>query len=160
MRMDILVVCTGNICRSPMAEGLLRHMLPPGTRWKARVHSAGTHGLDGEPAAPHAVQAAAALGVDIRGHRARSLDPEMVRQADLILAMEPFQRDIVIRALPSSAQGRVRLLADFESPRQSDTIADPYHQSPEVYQACLERIHRCLDGLVRHLSSDRKGGQG
>lgn len=151
--MDILFVCTGNICRSPMAEGLLRHMLPPEARGTCHVHSAGTHGLDGEPAAPHAVGAAAALGVDIRGHRARSLDPEMVCQADLILVMEPFQRDIIVRALPSKARDRVRLLADFESPRQSDTIDDPYHQPPEVYQACLTRIGRCLEGLMEHLAA-------
>ena len=61
--MDILFVCTGNICRSPMAEGLFRYMLPPETREAVHVHSAGTHGLDGEPAAPFAVQAAAAMGL-------------------------------------------------------------------------------------------------
>ena len=159
MPMDILFVCTGNICRSPMAAGLLRHMLPPERRSAFHVHSAGTHGLDGEPAAPFAVQAAAARGIDISRHRARSLDPEMVRQADCILVMEPFHRDIVVRALPAEAGRRVQLLADFEKPRRSDTIDDPYNMSLETYQTCLERIHRCLDNVVPHLSRRHTGGK-
>ena len=159
--MDILFVCTGNICRSPMAEGLLRHMLPPETREAVHVHSAGTHGLDGEPAAPFAVQAAAAMGVDLSRHRARSLHPEMVRQADVILVMEPFHRDIVKRALPAEDEGRLRLLATFEDPLRSDTIDDPYNKPLAVYQACLERIHRCLGEVVPGLSADRmKGANG
>jgi len=156
--MDILFVCTGNICRSPLAAGLLRHMLPTALRRSAHVHSAGTHGLDGEPATPFAVQAAAAMGVDITGHRARSLDPEMVRQADIILAMEPFHRDIIVRALPSVASGRVHLLAKFETPRRSDTIDDPYTKPLKTYQACLARIHNCLEGLIPQLSEERRAG--
>jgi len=156
--MDILFVCTGNICRSPMAAGLLPHMLPPGTRGQAHVHSAGTHGLDGEPAAPYAVQAAAAMGADISGHRARSLDPEMVRQADCILVMEPFHRDIVVRALPTEDKNRVWLLAAFGKPSRSDTIEDPYNKPLQAYQTCLERIHRCLGGFVSHLAAERRKG--
>ena len=157
--MDVLFVCTGNICRSPMAAGLLHHMLPPERQGAVHVHSAGTHGLDGEPAAPFAVQAAATLGVDISRHRARSLDPEMVRQADCILVMEPFHRDIVSRALPGKANQRVRLLADFERPPRSDTIDDPYNKPLEAYQVCLGRMHRCLDNIVPYLSQ-LCGGRG
>jgi protein-tyrosine phosphatase len=154
--MDILMVCTGNICRSPMAEGLLRHMLPE--RWKpnVHVHSAGTHGLDDQPAASFAIQAAAEMGVDISGHRARSLDPEMVSQADLILVMEPFHREIVARAVRPEERDRLRLLADFETPRQSDTIDDPYNHSLKVYRVCLNRIRDCLEGVLPYLTSDRQ----
>jgi protein-tyrosine phosphatase len=152
--MDILIVCTGNICRSPMAEGVLRDMLPPDPRLEVHVHSAGTHGLDGEPAAPLAVKAAAAIGVDITHHRACSIEPEMVRQADLILVMEPFHREIVNRILPPEYRDRVQLLADFEFPRQSDTIDDPFNQSADVYRICLERIRRCLERVVHQLASN------
>jgi len=149
--MDILVVCTGNICRSPMAEGLLRHMLAGERLTDIQVRSAGTHGLDGEPAAAFAIEASAQIGVDIADHRARSLDREMVSGAGLILVMEPFQQEIVARALPASNRHQLRLLADFETPRQSDTIDDPYRQSLKVYQTCLKRIWRCLEGVVLEL---------
>jgi protein-tyrosine phosphatase len=151
--MNILVVCTGNICRSPMAEGLLRAMLNDSRRADIRVCSAGTHGLDGEPAAAFAVEAAAELGVDISMHRARSLDPEMVGRADLILVMEPFHQELVARALSAGERDRLRLLADFEAPRQSDTIDDPYHQPLDVYRKCLRRIRRCLEGVILKLES-------
>jgi low molecular weight protein-tyrosine phosphatase len=154
--MDILMVCTGNICRSPMAEGLLRHMLPENLKLKVHVHSAGTHGLDDQPAASFAIQAAAEMGVDIAGHRARSLDPEMVSQADLILVMEPFHREIVARVVRPEEGDRLRLLADFETPRQSDTIDDPYNHSLKVYRACLNRIRDCLGGVLPYLTSERQ----
>jgi protein-tyrosine phosphatase len=154
--MDILMVCTGNICRSPMAEGLLRHMLPERWKPKIHIHSAGTHGLDDQPAASFAIQAAAEMGVDISGHRARSLDPEMVSQADLILVMEPVHREIIARAVRPEERNRLRLLADFETPRQSDTIDDPYNQSLKVYRACLNRIRDCLEGVLPYLTSDRQ----
>lgn len=152
--MNILLVCTGNICRSPMAEGLLRQAILKRGLSGVHVHSAGTHGLDGQPAAPSAVQAAAAMGVDITAHRARSLDREMVRKADLILVMEPYHREIIGRALPPG-DSRTRLLADFERPRGSDAIADPYQQPLAVYQVCIDRIARCLEGVVGRLSADR-----
>ena len=154
--MDILVVCTGNICRSPMAEGLLRHMLLNRGNPKVHIHSAGTHGLDNQPAASYAIQAATEMGVDISGHRACSLDREMVSQADFILVMEPFQREIVARAVPSEERDRLRLLADFETPWQSDTIDDPYNHSLEVYRTCLRRMHNCLEAVIRYLEWDRQ----
>ena len=156
--MNILMVCTGNICRSPLAEGLLRQMLKKRSGARVYIHSAGTHGLDGYPAASFATQAAAEMGVDISGHRARSLDPEMVRQANLILVMEPFHKEIIDRALAPEGREKVRLLADFEKPRRSDSIDDPYQQPLEDYRVCLARIKQCLEGVVYFLQMDEGFG--
>jgi len=82
---EILMVCTGNICRSPMAAGLLRHMLPTDLENRIQVISAGTHAMHGHQAAPFAVQAMARQGIDISGHRARMIDRTLVRRASLIL---------------------------------------------------------------------------
>ena len=151
--MNILMVCTGNICRSPMAEGLLRQQLSQQSGHpRARVHSAGTHGLDGEPAAPYAIQAAAEMGADITAHRARSLDREMVLGADLILVMEPFHREIIARALAVGEQEKIRFLAHFEGTTEGDVIEDPYHQPLSAYRECIDRIARCVEGVIRDLS--------
>jgi len=141
-----------------MAEGLLRQMLSKKRAANVRIHSAGTHGLDDQPAAPFAIQAAAEMGIDLSGHRARSLDRDMVVKADLILVMEPFHREIVARAVPREESDKLRLLADFERPRQSDTIDDPYTRSLKIYRACLKRIQHCLEGVVDHLQSGRPPG--
>lgn len=95
----ILVVCTGNVCRSPMAEGLLRAAL--GSRLGPDapvVSSAGTMGWSGSPADPNSVEAAAERGVDISDHRARELTPRDVEGATLILGMSgEHAREVVVR---------------------------------------------------------------
>jgi protein-tyrosine phosphatase len=91
---SILVVCTGNICRSPIAEGLLRDALRRRFAEEAPdVSSAGTSGLEGSGAMPESVQAAAELGVDIGGHVARRLTPTMADGYDLLLCMASEHRD-------------------------------------------------------------------
>jgi protein-tyrosine phosphatase len=91
---DILIVCTGNICRSPMAEGFLRRSLE--ARFSASapsVGSAGTWGSPGNPAMPEAVAAAAERGADIRSHGASTLDPDSILPASVILGMTQEHRD-------------------------------------------------------------------
>jgi protein-tyrosine phosphatase len=91
---SILVICTGNICRSPIAEGLLRDALQRRFgEWAPVVSSAGTSGLQGSGAMPGSVQAAAELGIDIEGHVARQLTAAMADGADLLLCMAREHRD-------------------------------------------------------------------
>ncbi|HEX2088412.1 MAG TPA: hypothetical protein VHI54_00560 [Actinomycetota bacterium] len=99
----ILVVCTGNICRSPIAEGFLRQLLQDRGIDGVSVESAGVSGLRGYPADPEAVRATAEQGVDISRHRARRVNPKMIAAADLVLAMTAQQRDTVARQVPEAA---------------------------------------------------------
>jgi protein-tyrosine phosphatase len=101
---SILVMCTGNICRSPMAEGLLRDGLRARFGDEApSVASAGTAGLEGNPAMPESVQAARELGSDISAHRARALTRAMPQEADLVVCMAAEHRDDVIRLANGAA---------------------------------------------------------
>jgi protein-tyrosine phosphatase len=99
----ILVVCTGNICRSPIAEGFLRQVLEDRRIEGVEVESAGVSGLDGSPAVHEAVSALAERGVDISSHLARTLTRRMTESADLVLAMTSDQRDAMARLAPAAA---------------------------------------------------------
>jgi protein-tyrosine phosphatase len=110
---SILVVCTGNVCRSPMAEGFLRKALQEALGDAAPVvSSAGTAGWEGSEAMPEAVAAAAELDVDIAGHRARALRPGMAETSDLVVCMTTEHRDALVRSTPSVA-GRTFTLKEL-----------------------------------------------
>jgi protein-tyrosine phosphatase len=109
----ILVVCTGNVCRSPMAEGLLRASLQDRLGSDApTVSSAGTAGWEGSGAMPESVSAAAERGVDIAAHAARRLVPELVDDADLVLAMADEHRRAVASA-DAGAEGKTFTLKEL-----------------------------------------------
>jgi protein-tyrosine phosphatase len=113
MTSSILVVCTGNVCRSPMAEGFLRKALQEALGDAAPVvSSAGTAGWEGSEAMPEAVAAAAELDVDIAGHRARALRPGMAETSDLVVCMTAEHRDALVRSTPSVA-GRTFTLKEL-----------------------------------------------
>ena len=100
----ILVVCSGNICRSPIAEGLLRRALERRLDGDApAVGSAGTIAVDGAPAMPESVEAARERGVDIWAHAARRLTPDLIDGADLIVGMAAEHREAVARLLPGAS---------------------------------------------------------
>ena len=120
----ILVVCTGNVCRSPIAEGLLRAALAARLGDAApRVTSAGTMGWEGSGADPHSVEAAAERGVDISAHRARMLRPSEVEEADLVLAMAREHEEAVRALAPGKAftlKELVRLLEALPAAEAGD----------------------------------------
>jgi protein-tyrosine phosphatase len=138
----VLMVCSGNICRSPMAEGLLRTRfarLGAGT-----VTSAGIHALVGRPADPLAVGLLAERGVDISAHRARQLTPDLLAASDLVLVMEDAHRR-AIEGLSRASRGRVHLLGRFGA----FEIPDPYRRPAAAFAEALALIERGLDDFER-----------
>src|SRR6476659_6599129 len=107
----VLFVCTGNICRSPMAEGIFRHAVEG--RGNYRVISAGLGALDGQPPSSHAVTAVKELGIDISSQRSRMLTPELVHQADYIFGMTHSHVDTVMLLYPQAAE-KTFLLREFD----------------------------------------------
>jgi low molecular weight protein-tyrosine phosphatase len=139
----VLVVCIGNICRSPMAEGLIRQALP-----ELQVSSAGLAALVGHGADPIAVEIMAGAGIDISAHRARMLTEEIARDTDLILVMDDEQKFLVARQYPF-VMGKVFKLGEAGS----QDIPDPYRQNPEVFRTVFSMIEIGVGEWVTAINS-------
>jgi protein-tyrosine phosphatase len=143
----LLFVCTGNICRSPMAEGLMKILLPPASGHHIIIRSAGTHAADGLPAESGAVRAAREHGADIGGHRSRALDGSLIASANLILVMERQQARFIQSTAPVASEA-LRLLGEFAGSEGTPEFPDPYGGSFAVYRRCAQMIRGCLDGVI------------
>src|SRR5690348_175806 len=152
---NILFICTGNICRSPMAEGILRHAVKG--RGDYRVASAGLGALENQPASAYAVQALKELGIDISGHRSRMLTPEMVQQADYILGMTHSHIDTVMMLYPVAAE-KTFLLREFDETLDQfeKDISDPIGGSYEVYLNARDQIEQGIASILRYLEQGRE----
>lgn len=142
----ILFVCTGNLCRSPMAEGILRDMLDQAGIAHVSVSSAGTWATDGTPVADYAELVARSHGVDISLHRARKWNADIIDEADLILVMEDAQADSIRKNYPS-ASGRLFAIKEFGPDAPGGEVEDPMSSGLEVYQTCYEELRFELDRI-------------
>jgi len=143
----ILFVCTGNVCRSPMAEGLLRHMLRG--RNDVQVASAGLAALDSMRATDLAIDVMAELGMDISSHVSQSMSADLVRQADFIFVMTHQHQDTLQTLFPSAAE-KTFLVREFEESiaGENKDIADPIGQPLEVYRRTRDQIRDALPSLI------------
>jgi len=145
---SVLVICHGNLCRSPFAAALLRRVVP---RRGVRVDSAGFVG-PGRPSPPHAVAAAGPYGVDLSTHRSELLTPHRVRAADVIVVMDPAQRREICDRF-GRARRDVLVLGDFDpEPAETRRIRDPVEQPLVVFEESYARIERCVRELARAIS--------
>lgn len=151
----ILFICTGNVCRSPMAEGLFRHVTQG--RGDYRALSAGLGAVDGQPPSAFAVKALKECGVDISSGRSRTLTAELVQQADYIFGMTHSHVDTILLLYPQAAE-KTFLLREFDDTLDAfeKDISDPIGGSYEVYTNCRDQIEQGLASVLRTI--EQSGG--
>ena len=147
---SVLILCEGNHCRAPIAEGLLRSALGP----SVQVASAGLQALVDVPPDPEAERLMREKGHDISAHRGRQVTPAMAHGADIILVMDTRQKDWCTQLAPS-ARGRIFLLGQWVSTPPLE-IADPFCQGPQAFLRVFEDIQQSVLAWVPRILSEQR----
>ncbi len=155
----VLFICTGNICRSPTAEGVFRKMVADaGLAHAIRVDSAGTHAYHvGEPPDTRSQAIARARGYDLSGIRARRIDTGDFGAFDLIIAMDRDHHAILARMAPPAARAKVGLMLTYARRAKTLDVPDPYYGGPEGFELVLDLIEDAAAGLLVALQGEKAG---
>ncbi len=150
---SILFVCLGNICRSPLAEGVFRHRVGlAGLDAWVHIESAGTGGWHvGEPPDPRSVDVARRNGVSLDGQSARRVQPDDFDAFDLIVAMDGSNLRDLRRAAGSGGRAELVLLRDFDPDPGDGDVPDPYYGGPDGFDRVFDMIDRSCSALIEHV---------
>ncbi|MDF7807510.1 low molecular weight protein arginine phosphatase [Pontiellaceae bacterium B12219] len=149
----VLFVCTGNTCRSPMAEALFRHRIGSDMPWDAK--SAGVFADNGAPASPNSIAALRELGIDLTDHRSQPVTAELINEADLIITMSESHADHVLNWFPEVGN-KVCLINAFGTSKVPADVSDPFGGSLNTYKRTRDEIDRALSDLILFIRSELK----
>ena len=154
----ILFVCMGNICRSPMAEGVFRHLADKAGVAEGGgviIDSAGTIGYHvGDPPDPRGVRTASGHGVDMSAQRARRVADSDFEAFDYILAMDEHNLSELMQRCPPALQSRLGLFMDHAPHLNLTEVPDPYYGGQEGFEYCYELVLAAAEGLLAAIIAD------
>jgi protein-tyrosine phosphatase len=150
---SVLMVCMGNICRSPTAEGVFRHLVrEAGLQDRVHIDSAGTHGYHvGAPPDERSAHHASLRGYDLSDLRARRVHAADFERFDLILAMDWENLVLLQEDCPPAHQHKLRRLMEFAPEGLGDVVADPYSGDTQGFETVLDHVEAACEGLLRHI---------
>lgn len=151
--MKIMFICTGNICRSAMAEGMMKKLIKE-NNIDAEVYSCGIYAETGDYATYNAIEAVKEYGVDISSHRATSISDSKIEEMDLILCATQSHKQSVL-SLNSELQSKVFTMKEYAKLNkngQDMDIKDPWGYNEFVYRKCASEIEECLEKIVKNLN--------
>lgn len=153
MGLRVLFVCTGNICRSPTAEGIMKSKLEKaGLTDQVQCDSAGTHGFHaGDPPDARALRHARGRGYDLSSLRARKVEAMDFERFDVILAMDHGHRRLLMRQAPPGTTAKIALFLDFARHLDVRDVPDPYYGDADDYDYALDLIEAGTEGLLKAL---------
>ena len=155
---NVLFVCTGNTCRSPMAEAWLRMLCArDGLDWT--VGSAGLDAYAGDEASIHAQEVIRAAGGDLSHHAARRISPYLADEADLIAVMTRNHLRRLCAMIPE-ASGKSCLLMHFSKQCPDSDVPDPFGGSSDAYRHCFETMQEAIENLKNSLIENKQPNQG
>jgi len=156
----ILFVCSGNTCRSPLAEVIAKQVLPGRLDFKVEIASAGTSALEGSPAALHSIEVAGRHGLDLSAHASRMLTRARLDDVDLVVTMGVRHREAVADIDPDSIESTF-LLTNFSDVHNGD-IPDPIGSDFAVYERVYLVIRECVESMavkLHHFDGWKKSGK-
>jgi len=152
--MKILMVCLGNICRSPLAEGIAQHIANErGLDW--HIDSAGTSGWhDGSPPDHRSIEVARDFDIDISKQVSRKLSKRDFHDFDMIIAMDAQNYQDIRRMDPEGSEGKLHLIMNFLHPNQNTPVPDPYYGGEDNFKEVADMLFEACRAMIDQLDSD------